>query len=137
LLTDTALFMSDPLTQMMESFRDEVLEGVRSIVRSEEARPAPTDGSLDPFRLYTAREAADVLGLDRATMYDIPESELPRCRVGPARGSTRWMGADLLAYARSLDPVDYESVLEEVRSELRRVPSGDGAPNDGPVERVL
>jgi len=127
----------DPFTDMLEDLRDEILEGVRSIVQSALHQPSTDDSGLDPFQLYTAQEAADVLGLDRATMYEIPEAELPRCDVGPARGATRWMGADLLAYSRGLDPVDYESVLEDVRSELRRTPSSPSEPSDGPVERVL
>jgi hypothetical protein len=126
----------DPFTDMLEDLRDEILEGVRSIVRSALEQPSTDDSGLDPFQLYTAQEAADVLGLDRATMYEIPEAELPRCDVGPARGATRWMGADLLAYSRGLDPVDYESVLEDVRSELRRTPASTSEPKDGPTRVV-
>ena len=126
----------DPFTDMLEDLRDEILEGVRSIVQSALRRPSTDDSGLDPFQLHTAQEAADVLGLDRATMYEIPEAELPRCDVGPARGATRWMGADLLAYSRGLDPVDYESVVEDLRDELRRTPASTSTPSDGPTRVV-
>lgn len=126
----------DPFTDMLEDLRDEILEGVRSIVRSALEQPSTDDSGLDPFQLYTAQEASEVLGLDRATMYEIPEAELPRCDVGPARGATRWMGADLLAYSRGLDPVDYESVLEDLRDELRRSPASTSTPSDGPTRVV-
>jgi len=126
----------DPFRDMLEQLRDEILEGMRSVVRSEEAKPDGDASGLDPFALYTAEEAADVLGLDRATMYEIPETELPRCDVGPARGATRWMGADLLAYMKGLDPVDYESILEDLRDELRRTPSSTSEPSDGPTRVV-
>jgi hypothetical protein len=121
---------------MLEDLRDEILEGVRSIVQAALHRPSTDDSGLDPFQLYTAQEAADVLGLDRATMYEIPEAELPRCDVGPSRGATRWMGADLLAYMKGLDPVDYESVLEDLRDELRRSPASTSTPSDGPTRVV-
>jgi hypothetical protein len=126
----------DPFTDMLEDLRDEILEGVRSIVQSALRRPSTDDSGLDPFQLYTVQEAADVLGLDRATMYEIPEAELPRCDVGPARGATRWMGADLLAYSRGLDPVDYESVLDDLRDKLRRSPASTSTPSDGPTRVV-
>jgi len=111
----------DPFRDMMESLRDEILDGVESLIEAAVSRGQSREVTeLDPFELYTASEAADLLGLDRATMYEIPESELPRCQVGPARGATRWMGADLLAYARGLDPLDYQQMIEELRDEMRQ-----------------
>ena len=89
------------LTELVEQLKKDIATAVAEKLRpllSQSEVPAETE--LDPFRLYTVAEAADILGLDRATMYEIPEAELPRCNVGPARGATRWMGADLLAYAR-------------------------------------
>jgi len=126
--------MPDPFTDMMEQLRDEILEGVRSIVGELRARPDGSASDLDPFALYTAKEAADILGLDRATMYEIPEGELPRCEIGAARGATRWMGADLLAYIKGLDPVDYETVLSDLREELS---SPHPEPSEDGMTRVL
>lgn len=132
--------MDDPLAALFAQLKDHIERTVHAAVETalgqhEVGRSPETE--LDPFHLYTAREAADVLGLDRATMYDIPEEELPRCRVGPARGSTRWMGADLLAYARGLDPIDYEGTLNELREELR-TPRGRAPPGgDGEKTRIL
>jgi len=128
--------MPDPFTDMMEQLRDEILEGVEALIADVKARGGREDSELDPFELYPAPEAAAFLSIDRSTLYDIPEGDLPRCRVGPARGATRWMGADLLAYSRGLEPLDYESLIQDLRSEMRR-PHPTSEPSDGPVERVL
>jgi hypothetical protein len=122
----------EQLTAIIEQLKKDVATAVAEKLRPLLSRPeVPAETELDPFRLYTAAEAADVLGLDRATMYEIPEAELPRCNVGPARGATRWMGADLLAYARGADPIDYEVVLDELREELRKTPSSKERPPTG------
>lgn len=59
-------------------------------------------GAATEFRaghLYSAAEAAQVLGFRRRnTIYEIPERDLPRTRVGPRRGRTMFRGEDLLAY---------------------------------------
>lgn len=128
--------MADPFTDMMEQLRDEILAGVEEMIQGLQSRPAREESRLDPFELYDAQEASAFLDLDRSTLYDIPESDLPRCRVGPARGSTRWMGADLLAYARGLDPLDYEAIIEDLREEMRQ-PHPTSEPSDGPVQRVV
>jgi len=129
---------SDPFVDLFEQLRDEILEGVESLLEGALSRRQAKDTTeLDPFELYTAEEAATILGLDRATMYDIPETELPRCEVGPARGATRWMGADLLAYARGLDPLDYQSLIEDLRKEMRQPhPDRKSDMSDG-LNRVL
>ena len=122
----------EQLTAIIEQLKKDVATAVAEKLRpllSQSEVPAETE--LDPFRLYTVAEAADILGLDRATMYEIPEAELPRCNVGPARGATRWMGADLLAYARGAAPIDYEVVLDELREELRKTPSSKERPPTG------
>lgn len=50
-------------------------------------------------KLFTAAEAAHALGLRRRnTVYEIPECDLPRTRVGPRRGRTMFRGEDLIAY---------------------------------------
>lgn len=128
----------DPFTDMMEQFRDEILSGIKELLQDEASRETAGDAvDLDPFSLYDASEAAEILNVDRSTMYRIPETELPRCRVGPSRGNTRWMGADLLAYARGLDPLDYQSLIEDLRNEMRRPhPDSASEPSDGPT-RVL
>lgn len=124
----------DPFTDVLEQFRDEVLDGVGDLLEPHLARSGAAETSeLDPFKLYTAQEAATILGLDRTTIYDIPEADLPRCRVGPARGSTRWMGADLLAYAQGLDPIDYESLLKDLRETLQQPHSSVPNREDGPT----
>lgn len=127
--------MADPFTNMMAELRDEILNGVRDILQQESTK-ATEESELDPYELYRSKEAAEFLGIDRSTLYDIPEADLPRCRIGPARGATRWMGADLLAYARGLEPLDYESILDELRENLRTRPQANSDSTDEP-NRIL
>lgn len=121
----------EQLTAIIEQLKKDIATAVAEKLRPLLSQSVPAETELDPFRLYTAAEAADILGLDRATMYEIPDAELPRCNVGPARGATRWMGADLLAYARGADPIDYEVALDELREELRKTPSSKERPPTG------
>lgn len=127
--------MADLFDQLKDELREVVSACVKNALGEHEIGKAGDNTDFDPWKLYNAREAADILGLDRATMYDIPETELPRCRVGPARGSTRWMGADLLAYARELDPLDYQVLIERMRDEMRR-PHQSSEPADDPTRVV-
>jgi hypothetical protein len=62
------------------------------------AAPVPRAG-IAPSALYTAREAAELLGLQRVkSVYEVPERHLPSTRVGPRRGRKMFRGSDLLAY---------------------------------------
>jgi len=68
---------------------------------------------FDLWKSYAAGEAAEILGLKRrGSIYEIPEAELPRSRVGPARGSTTFLGLDLLVYMKGLSPVDWQAVRD-------------------------
>lgn len=80
---------------------------------------AMSDQVIAPFRAYTAREAAALLGFSKwQTIYDIPENELPKCLVGPARKSIRYFGADLLAYLKGAPPIDVGVILDQLRSRI-------------------
>lgn len=57
-----------------------------------------TKAEINPHRLYDARETAEYFGIHRDTLYKIPDKHLPRSRVGPRRGRTKFKGADILAY---------------------------------------
>lgn len=57
--------------------------------------------SIHPKRLYTAKEAAEALGLHPDTVYRMGKQHrtpLPPVRVGPNRGRTRFRGQDILKY---------------------------------------
>jgi hypothetical protein len=53
---------------------------------------------IHPERLYDARTAAELLGIHRDTLYRIPDRLLPRSRVGPRRGRTKFRGRALIEY---------------------------------------
>lgn len=94
------------------------------------APPHPTEATsglaIESGRLYTPEEAARLLGFGTPeeprtkTLYDIPEADLPKCRVGPARGAVRYFGADLIAYAKGLPPLDYGEHIDRIRRQLAR-----------------
>lgn len=77
------------------------------------------DRRILPDVLYTAKEANRLLGFgERMTIYEIDEKELTTCRVGAGRGSNRYLGADLLAYARGLDLPDIQALADGARDRL-------------------
>ena len=99
---------------------DQVAEGVRRALDVTQSDAQADELAIAPGRLYTAAEASALLRYNRsATIYEIPATDLPRCKIGPSRGSLRFLGADLLAYAKGLPPVDTEAMLEDARAELR------------------
>jgi hypothetical protein len=61
-------------------------------------RPPLTLEDIRPMALYDARDVAEVLGIDRDSVYEIPEDVLARVRVGPRRGRTRFYGWAITAY---------------------------------------
>lgn len=51
--------------------------------------------------MLTAADVADLLGLKPRTVYDIPEADLPRYRMGKGGGAVRFAPADVEAYRAS------------------------------------
>lgn len=83
---------------------------------------------FDLWRGYTAAEAGTILGIKRTgTLYEIPEAELPRVRVGPARNAVRFFGVDLLCYMRKLKPIDWPAVRDQAEATVLR--QSDTAPD--------
>lgn len=117
--------MSGPLVVLTP---DQLTSLVRDAVAAALAAAPPATAGTDPRavhpdRIYTAEEANDLLGFgrtksERMTIYDIPEEELPRCRVGPKRGASRFLGADLVAYARGLALPDIQALADGARGRL-------------------
>ena len=111
----------DPLTAYVEQVKEDIIAGV--VERLQQAVPtpsAPLDLSamgLDPLRAYSAKEVAEMLGTSRvASVYEIPEDELPRVRrIGSAVG---FLGINVLCYMHSLEPIDVAGALERYRERL-------------------
>lgn len=51
-----------------------------------------------PSPLITAREVGAMLGISARAVYDIPDEELPRFRLGAGRGAVRFDPSDVEAY---------------------------------------
>lgn len=62
-----------------------------------------TKEDLHPERLYDAKTVAAYLGIHRDTLYRIPDRLLPRSRVGPNRGRTKFKGRNILAYVERME----------------------------------
>jgi hypothetical protein len=90
----------DNSIRRLTSLMEEMLTHLHSI--------APRPRAVDDHQLYTAEDVAKILGLTNAkTVYDIPETELPRQRVGPRRGSVRFLGIQVRRYIQGLPPLDF------------------------------
>lgn len=109
-----------PFAPVVEALCAVVAAGGTGAPRSADVQLA-APSAFEPWRAYTAKEAAEFLGLARTdSVYEIPEVELPRVRVGPNRGSVRFLGADLVCYAKALAPIDYEAVRDQFEDRLKR-----------------
>lgn len=117
--------MSELVVIAREDLRELVAEAcavaVRDALAGAELGPSsPSETAIELQRLYPAEHANRLLGFSpkRMTIYDIPEADLPRCRVGPSRGATRFLGADLLAYAKGLPAPELAPMLDRARATL-------------------
>ncbi|MEE8042599.1 MAG: hypothetical protein V3T15_07390 [Pseudomonadales bacterium] len=87
-----------------------------------QARPAPT---LKPF--YTAKELATRWNFSKAdTIYEIPEIELPRRRVGASRGKTLFYWLDVLTYEGTLTPKEAHAIQKRQLAVLEDSPQAPG-----------
>ena len=50
--------------------------------------------------MLTARQVAQLLGLSQRAVYDVPEADLPRYRLGASRGAVRFAQDDVEEYRR-------------------------------------
>lgn len=126
--------MSNLVVVEKEDLRAMLAEACADAVRAALGDVAPASApagrdarAIVPDRLYSAEEANALLGFgDRLTIYEIPEHDLPKCRVGPKRGATRYLGANLLAYALGLPVPELGPMLERARGELEARLSSPG-----------
>lgn len=132
-MSDFVVMPADQLTAIVTAAMADVL----ATMPLPAAGAVPSAGSgIVPTRVYTAEEAAAALGLNRKqTMYEISEAELPRRRIGPRRGSTRFLGRDLLRYVLGLPPSDDEPAPTEPapRPRARTEHIGDRPPSARPA----
>lgn len=102
-----------------EKMCDDIVEGIA--VRMHGALRQPTldlDAlGIEPMRAYSAKETARLLGTRRvASVYEIPETELPRVRrIGSGVG---FLGINILCYMHGVPPVDMEGAIDQYRQRL-------------------
>lgn len=108
-----------PVDELRDLIAGAVEQGVR---QAGQTSPSSDPLAIHPDRLYTRPEAAALLGFGHRpnTLTEIPEADLPRCKVGPSRGSVRYLGADLVAYAKGLPMPDTAAMVEGARNRLVR-----------------
>ncbi len=110
---------SDPFAAYFDTLRQDIIDGVVEHLKQTPG-PSPLDLAslgLEPLRAYSAKEVAKLLGTARvASVYEIPEDELPRVRrIGSAVG---FLGINVVAYMHGLAPVDVAAAVEQYRDRL-------------------
>lgn len=98
---------------MKEDIDIQHLDGVIRQLSAYITTVAAQDSPIHPHRLYTPREVAEYMRFsDVNSVYNIPETELPRHKVGPNRGSVRYSGINILRYTQGSTPVDISAITE-------------------------
>ncbi len=77
------------------------------------------DHALVPWRLYTAKEVAKVMGISDKAVYAIPEVVLPRTRVGEAQSGVRYLGLYVMCYLLGGELPDVDLIVEEARRSIQ------------------
>ena len=107
------------MSGFFEKLRDDIVEGVAARLQGAHRQSAEDLEALgiEPMRAYSARETARLLGTRRvASVYEIPEDELPRVRrIGSGVG---FLGINILCYMHGLPPLDMEAAIEQYRQHL-------------------
>lgn len=114
----------------MDTLSSFTSEGLQALLE-EAIRQSYSDRVLHPWKAYTVKQVADLFEMPTSTVYKIPENELPRRYVGPRRGSLRFLGADLMCYLAGEDPVDFSSLVDELRRQVRQETAIKPGSSDG------
>lgn len=77
---------------------------------------------LDPWKAYTVKEAAEILGLTPAAVYAIPDERLQRVYTGSAGTTVRFMGIHLLYHLAGQRGPSMEELLSSVRPPVAITP---------------
>lgn len=112
----------DPMTGMFEALAERVAEKMMQRIQPlvEDLQPGldkfENDLGIDPTRLYTQQEVADILGTSKKTVSRLTEEDLPKVRrIGSSIG---YYGINVLCYIHKLPPVDTEAMTRQFRERL-------------------
>ena len=113
---------NDPLVALKhiaEWMANELIEKMNTALPSSTPLPAVEVLPVDPSKIYTAKEVAEIFGIDRvATIYDIPQDELPRVRLNSRRYG--YWGINILCYMSGQTPVDIEAIIKGHKDRLKK-----------------
>ena len=103
------------------SLEDLIASTVKEAIRDALASQPPLDlfegSGIEPGRIYSTREVAQILGTRRTeSICEIPESLLPRVRrLGRKQG---FMGINILCYIHNIEPVDTAAWTRQLKGSL-------------------
>lgn len=108
-----------PLTSIDSFFSDLLrrMDRIDAKISDKSQAIPPNELGIKLMKAYTARETAVFLSVDRDSVYKIPENELPWVRrAGSGKG---YLGIQILRYMHGLDPLDTESMVEELSRTIK------------------
>ena len=80
---------------------------------------SPTNSSgIEPMKVYSYKNAADILDTPIKSVYNIPDDELPRVRR--AGSNVGFLGIQLLRYIHGLDPIDTTQMVDELSESVKK-----------------
>ena len=115
----------DPIAAYVERVKEEIIAGVVERLRSDALlmSGAISESATALQVFYTAKELAQRWHFSKAdTIYDIPEIELPRRRVGVRRGKTLFYWLDVLAYEGTITRDEAYAIQERKLAVLEDSP---------------
>lgn len=109
--------ITNPFDAFIASLSEQLAEIKLMVEASNKPDLPPNSLGIELGKAYTPKEVAHLLGTKRLkSIYEIPESELPRVRrIGSGVG---FLGVNVLCYMHGLPPVDMDSVIEGYRDSI-------------------
>ncbi len=70
----------------------------------------PPHEGIKPWRAYTIKEAVEITGIARSTLYD--STAIPKINVGEGRTGKRILGINLLCFLAGVEPPDLAGYID-------------------------
>ena len=102
----------------MEAIKNEHIDLMREAM-TRAFREMLREQGLLPWRLYSAKEVANVIGISDKAVYAIPEVVLPRTRTGEAQSGVRYLGLHVMCYLLGSEPLDPDLLIDEAQRSMQ------------------